>query len=99
MVNFNNGNSYKPLHIHKTANFLGNLNCNKKQNQLTLLTGSIHIYKKEHMQFILGEVTWIHIQKLCPSKVLRIIFLSSKKDEKVLLRSCKIISHEGKQGK
>lgn len=37
------------------------------------------------MQFMVGEVIWIHIQKLWPNEVLRIIFLDSKKkDEKVL---------------
>ena len=41
MMTSNDGNSYKPLHIHKSANFLGNLNCNIKQKQLTLLTRSI----------------------------------------------------------
>jgi hypothetical protein len=35
------------------------------------------------MQFIVGEVIWIHIQKLCPCEVLRIIFICFIKEEKV----------------
>jgi len=49
------------------------------------------------MRFIVGEVIWIHIQKLCPCEVLRIIFLSSTKEEKLLWRSRGRIPHEEKE--
>lgn len=52
------------------------------------------------MQFMVGEVIWIHIQKLWPNEVLRIIFLDSKKKMRKFSReAAKEFPHSEKRKK
>jgi hypothetical protein len=61
--------TYKSLQIHKSANFLGNLNCDMKQNQSALLMRNIIGTKeyKECMYFVSDLVIGVKTNKLCPS--------------------------------